>query len=213
MSAPRPWVYSFVRSVLFIGYKAVFSFRFFASEKVPAASYERGVILASNHASFLDPPILGISVKRHVTYLAKEYLFKPLFLGWLLRSVGALPIKTQSDDFKSIRQLIRILKNRGCIVVFPEGTRSPDGALREAEVGVGFLAIKSGAVVVPVYIRGSYEAFPRQKKMFTPKPVSVYYGDPFVPALDKDILSNPDPYKAVGQRIMAEIKILKEKNS
>ena len=202
--------YAFIRVVLFRSYRLFFSFEHRGAENVPPETDPRGVILAPNHSSYLDPPILGISLRRQVTYLAKEYLFRAFFVGWVLRSIGALPIKTQADDFRSIRELIRFLKQGRCVVVFPEGTRSPDGGLREAEGGVGFLAVKSGAWVVPVYIRGSFEAFPRNAKMFRRHPVKVFYGKAFVPAEDKELMASADPYSAVGRRIMDDIKILKE---
>ncbi len=180
------------------------------AEKVPTEQDSRGVILAANHASFLDPPALGISLDRHVTFLAKDYLFKAFFIGWMLRSIGALPIKTEADDFRSIRDLIRLLKEGKCTVVFPEGTRSADGKIQSAEGGVGFLAMKSQATVVPAYIHGTFEAFPRNRKFFKCVPVSVVFGEPFVPALEEEFKSSERPYEAVAEKIMREIEKLKE---
>ena len=202
--------YRLIRVVLFITYRLLFRFRCYGAENVPAASDERGVILAPNHASYLDPPLLGISLKRRVTYLAKEYLFRHFFVGWVLRSIGAYPIKTKTNDFRSIRDLIRILHGGHCIVVFPEGTRSEDGRFREPEGGVGFLAIKSKAYVVPVYIKGSYDAFPKGAKRFRCRPIEVYFGDAFVPAASREFLSAGDDYSAVSKKIMQEIGKLKD---
>ncbi len=204
-----PWVYDTIRFVLFTAYKLLFRFRYTGSEKVPAAADPRGVILAPNHASYLDPPILGISLKRRVTFLAKEYLFRAPVVGWTLRSIGAFPIKTQADDFRSIRDVMRVLKSGACITVFPEGTRSEDGNLKEPEPGLGFLAIKSGAWVVPAYIAGTFEAFPKGVKYPRPGRVSVRYGEAFVPAEDPEILAAPEPYVAVGIKIMVRIAALK----
>ena len=199
--------YRFIRAVLFIIYKILFRFRYFGAEKVPQSG---GVILAPNHASYLDPPILGISLKRRVTYLAKDYLFRHWFVGLILRSIGAYPIKSESgNDFKSIRDLVRILKSGHCVVVFPEGTRSETGQMKEPEGGIGFLAMKSGAQVVRVYIEGSYEAFPKGAKSFKCKPIKVYYGDAFIPAENKEWADQKDPYMAVSQEIMGRIKKIK----
>jgi 1-acyl-sn-glycerol-3-phosphate acyltransferase len=203
--------YSLVKPVLFMFYRICFGFKFYGAGQVPDDADPRGVILAPNHASYLDPPILGISLKRHVTYLAKDYLFRPPVLGTLLRWLGIVPLKTQAHDFKSIRELIRILHEGRCITVFPEGTRSADGDFREAEGGVGFLAVKSQAYVVPTYIQGTFEAFPRGAKWFRCRPVRVYYGKPFVPALDKELMASPEPYLAVGRKIMDEIAELRKK--
>src|SRR3989338_1550640 len=198
----RGLFYKLIRTALFIAYRVFFDFKYFGHERVPSEDDRRGVILAPNHASYLDPPILGISLKRQVTYLAKEYLFKNWFVGLVLRGIGAFPIRTRTDDFRTIRELIRVLKEGRCGVVFPEGTRSPDGVLREAEGGVGFLAAKSAATVVPVYIRGTFEAFPRGVNFFKCKPVEAHYGHPFVPAEDAALMGEEDPYAAIGLRIM-----------
>ena len=202
--------YRFIRGVLYIGYRLLFRFRYFGSERVPQAD-GRGVILAPNHASYLDPPILGISLKRRVTYLAKQYLFDHGFVGWVLRNIGAYPIKSEStNDFRSIRDLIRILKQGACVVVFPEGTRSEDGNFKEPEGGIGFLAVKSGAWVVPVYIEGSFKALPKgAPKPRYGTPIGVHYGEAFIPA-EKGEGSSEDHYLAVSRHIMSEIKKLKE---
>lgn len=204
-------IYGIIRFVLFIVYKALFGFQVRGAQNVPPASDPRGVIFAPNHESYIDPPLTGISQKRRVTYLAKEYLFKHGFVGWVLRSIGAYPVHSEGgNDFKSIRDLVRLLKAGRCVTVFPEGTRSPDGQLQKAEGGIGFLALKSGAWVVPVFIDGTFEALPRDAKKIKRGPVKVLFGKAFVPAEDAAIQSAPDPYQAVGDRIMQEIRSLKD---
>ena len=206
--------YRFIRAVLFIAYRGFFRFQYFGSEKVPASNDPRGVILAPNHASYLDPPLLGISLERRVTYLAKDYLFRHFLVGFVLRSIGAYPIKSESgNDFRSIRDLIRILKSGQCVSVFPEGTRSETGEFKEPESGIGFLAMKSAAWVVPVYIKGSHAAFPKGATSFKCKPIEVYFGEPFIPADNKEWATMDDPYMVVSQKIMADIRSLKEKTN
>lgn len=204
-------LYKFLQVFLYALYRSFFRFEFHGSDQVPDESDKRGVILAPNHASFLDPPILGISLKRHITYLAKEYLFKAFLVGWTLRNIGALPVKSESGaDFRSLRQLLRILKEGSCAVVFPEGTRTQDGEFRTPESGVGFLAAKSKAWVVPVYIDGTFAAFPRGAKIFKCHRVKVFYGKPFVPAEDSALMAREDVYQAISERIMTELKDLKK---
>jgi 1-acyl-sn-glycerol-3-phosphate acyltransferase len=205
----RSLAYHIVRVALLIFYKLFFNFKTNGIENVPRESDKRGLILAPNHASFIDPPIVAAGLRRRVIFLAKEYLFRKFIVGAWLRTIETLPIKTEVDDFRSIRELIRILKNGKCIMVFPEGTRTPDGELKEPESGIGFLAIKSQAYVLPVYIQGSYEAFPKGKKFFRCKPVKVHYGKPFVPAMDKELTAAEDPYAAVSRKIMDRIKEIK----
>ena len=202
--------YALIRAVLYILYKLFFRFQVSGVQKVPPVTDPRGVILAPNHASYLDPPITGISLKRRVTYLAKEYLFKHWFVGFVLRNIGAYPIKSDSgNDFRSIRDLVRILKSGHCVTVFPEGTRSETGQMKEPESGIGFLAMKSGAWVVPIYIEGSDAAFPKGAKGFKCRPIRAEFGDAFIPADNKE-WSESNDYTAVSQDIMRRIKEIKD---
>lgn len=205
---PKPWFYKVAVIVLFRSYRIFFDFKFYGTGHVPEDS--RGVIFAPNHASYLDPPILGISLKKPIHYLAKEYLFKIWGLGRVLYWLGVLPIQSESDDFRSMRQILRALKEGKRLVIFPEGTRSIDGRFQEVEGGAGFLAVKSRAHVVPVYIQGTFDAFPKGVKWFRCRPVRAYYGQPFIPAQDAELMAAKDPYVAVSRKIMAEIRKIKE---
>lgn len=204
---PWPLYYKLIQVVLYTYYRICFDFKFYGIENVPEDA--RGIIFAPNHASYLDPPIVGISLKKPINYLAKEYLFKVFALGRTLYWLGALPIKSESDDFRSMRQLLRALKEGKHLVIFPEGTRSEDGRFREVEGGAGFLAVKSKAYVVPVYIQGSFDAFPKGVKWFRCKPVRAYFGKPFIPCEDAGLMAEPDRYLAVGRKIMLEIQKVK----
>jgi len=215
---PRPKgtarFYYTVVVVLFIAYKLLFRFKVCGSGKIPKSSDKRGLILAPNHASYIDPPLLGVAQFRRITYLAKDYLFKHGFVGWVLRGLGAYPIKSgEGNDFRAIRDLIRLLKEGRCVAVFPEGTRSEDGRFKEPESGIGFLAMKSRSYVVPTYIEGSYEAFPKGAKGIKPHKVKIYFGEAFIPAEDERFKTLEEPYQAVAVEIMARIAGLKEKYS
>lgn len=206
----HPAFYWLVRNSLSLFCKVYFRFTSHGREHIPPVGDPRGVILAPNHASYLDPPAVGVGSPRHVTFLAKEYLFRAPIFGRCLHWLGCYPIKSQEDDFRSIRQLIRLLRAGHCVTVFPEGTRSQDGKLQKAEPGVGFLAMKSAAAVVPAYIRGSFEAYPRRGRFIRPCKVSIHFGRAFVPAEDPVLRADPDPYGAVSRRILEEIRALKE---
>lgn len=197
-----------VWSICFGLYKLFFFFGASNAAAVDGLPKGEGVIVTPNHASYLDPPLVGISLRRRVTFLAKEYLFGAPIVGFVLRSISALPIKSQKDDLRSLRELIRVLRAGACVVVFPEGTRSEDGRLKDPEIGVGFLAIKSSSWVVPAYIRGTYQAFPKGVKFFKPAKVDIHYGRPFKPSEDEKILKADDPYRATAERIMTEIRAL-----
>src|SRR5581483_2554869 len=144
-------------------------------ERVPA----RGpVILAANHASFIDPPLVGAGVRRHVSFLARETLFDVPVLAAILRSWRVVPVDRDGGTGRGLRLILQRLDQGGAILLFPEGTRSRDGALHRAQAGVGLAIIKSTAPVVPVRVFGSYEAFPRDAKFPRPRRLTVKYGNP-----------------------------------
>ena len=205
---PSAFFYRLTQIVLYRFYRICFDFRFYGAENVPEDG--RGVILAPNHASYLDPPMIGISLKKPIHYLAKDYLFKVFALRRMIFWLGSLPIKSEGDDFRSMRLILRALKDGKRLVIFPEGTRTLDGNFKDVEAGAGFLAVKSHSHVVPVYIEGSFAAFPKGVKWFRCKPIRVYYGKPFIPSEDAELMAKEDPYLAVSQKIMAEIKSIKE---
>ena len=204
---PSALFYKLTQVVLFRFYRICFDLKFYGAANVPNDS--RGVIFAPNHASYLDPPMVGITLEKPIHYLAKDYLFKVFALGRMLYWLGSLPIKSEADDFRSMRQLLRALKEGKRMTIFVEGTRSADGNFKEVEGGAGFLAVKSKAHVVPVYISGSFAAFPKDAKWIRCKPVRLYYGKPFIPCEDAELMAKENPYMAVSEKIMAEIKKIK----
>jgi 1-acyl-sn-glycerol-3-phosphate acyltransferase len=163
-----------------IGFRAVFKFYFgwrvHNSERVPLTG---PVILASNHASFLDPPLVGAGIQRGINYLARESLFRFPVLGWILHEWQVVPVDRDGGGAKGLKAILDRLLGGGAIILFPEGTRSPNGELQPARSGIGLTVIKSEAPVVPVRVFGTFEAYNR--KMRFPRPfqsVVVKYGRP-----------------------------------
>lgn len=154
-----------------------FRWTIYHHERVPL---EGPVILASNHASFLDPPLVGTPIHREINYLARESLFSVPFVGWLIRQWNSVPVDRDGGGGRGLKAILNRLKKGGAIILFPEGTRSSTGELLPAQSGIGLTVIKSIAPVVPVRIFGSYEAFNRHMKIpriFIRK-VAVKYGEP-----------------------------------
>ena len=143
------------------------------ARNVPA---EGPVILASNHASFLDPPLVGAATRREINYLARESLFRLPVMGWLLRSVNTVPVDRDGGGAAGLRAIFDRLLKGGAIILFPEGTRSPDGTLQKAKSGIGLTVIKSDAPVVPVRVFGTFEAFSRHHRVPRPRKVTVRFG-------------------------------------
>lgn len=159
----------------------LFGLRSHGQRRVPR---EGGVILAANHASFLDPIAIGCAIARPIDYLARQTLFDIPGFGWLLRSIRTHPVRRGESDLGAMRQMISLLKGGAALVVFPEGTRSRDGRIQPLRGGVGLLAAKSGARVVPVWVEGSFWAWPRSRTLPRPAPVHVWFEEEIPPGDD-----------------------------
>jgi 1-acyl-sn-glycerol-3-phosphate acyltransferase len=156
-------------------YATYFRWRVFGAENVPLSG---GVILASNHASFLDPPLVGCGLNRDINYLARESLFRFPGIGALLRSWNAVPVDRDGGGAAGLREILNRLLAGGGIILFPEGTRTRDGKLQPARSGIGLTVIKSVVPVVPVRTFGTFEAYGRNQKFPRPVCVAVKYGRP-----------------------------------
>lgn len=114
-----------------------------------------GLIVASNHISFWDPPLVGTAAVRELHFLAKEELFRPPVLGSLIRAFNAIPIRRGMADLSGLSKAMDVLRSGRALIVFPEGSRMRDGDLHPARPGVGMLAVNTDALIVPCYVSGS----------------------------------------------------------
>ncbi len=165
---------SLLRMVAVIGWQV----RHTGIENIPP---EGAVLVVSNHQSHLDPPIVGMGVRRRMNYLARETLFRFRPLGWLIHSVDAIPIDREGIGLSGIKESLRRLKRGEMVLVFPEGTRSEDGEVHRFRPGVTTLAVRSGAAILPVAIEGAYDAWPRHRRFPRPGRVCVHYAPPILP--------------------------------
>ncbi len=160
------------------------------------------VLVVSNHQSFLDPPAIGAGVWRRMNYLARKQLFtfKPFAL--LIASVDAIPLDQDGIGFQGIKETIRRLRNKEMVLIFPEGSRSFDGAMVPFRQGYVNIAVKTDSVIVPTAIAGAFQAFPRQKKFPSvfKKGLTVEYGAPITPDDYKD-LSEQELHDLVETRV------------
>lgn len=124
----------------------------FGRENIPV---EGPVVIAANHLSLLDPPVLGAAATRKVHFMAKSELFKPAWFGALIRKLGAFPVRRGAMDRDAIKTGLTILKENKVLAVFPEGTRSKTGELGRAGGGAFMMAVKCKAKIVPAYIYGT----------------------------------------------------------
>ncbi len=191
-----------------------FHWKVFNPERVPLKG---PAILASNHESFLDPPLVGSGVKRDINYLARKSLFEKPVVGWILRKVNAVPVDRDGGGAAGLKAIMDRLHGGGAIILFPEGTRTRDGKFQPARSGIGLTVIKSEAPVIPVRVFGTYQAWGRHIKFPRPHGVRVKYGMPMIfEQLRAEAKTCAKPrlkeiYQQVADEIMAAIAELEAK--
>jgi 1-acyl-sn-glycerol-3-phosphate acyltransferase len=168
---PEAKVYEVTRVLTSLHALITFRARGIDSQNVPAGP----VILAPNHASFMDHFFTGAFVRRRVQFMGKSQLFKG-FMGWWYSHGGVFPVRRGHHDEEAFITSFKVLERGGAVVMYPEGGRSRTGAIGDARPGIGRLALESGAPVVPVAILGSYQVR-NWKRLQFPK-VTIQYGKP-----------------------------------
>lgn len=154
-----------------------------------------GVIIAANHRSLVDPPVVGSVLPRNVHFLAKEELFHFGPFGWLIKNLNAHPLR-RSGDVRAFKIALRLLRSGEGVILFPEGRRAKTDQLQKPKAGVGLLAKATGCAIVPAYIHNSGYVS-KFKKIY------VRFGPPL----------NPDNYEsdqAMADAVMQEIQKMKE---
>jgi 1-acyl-sn-glycerol-3-phosphate acyltransferase len=166
-------------------------------------------LIASNHASHLDPPLVGCQVPRQMRFFARKSLWNNRLLAWWLDQVETIPVERDSGDIGAIKRVLQALKENRAVVLFPEGTRSPDGHLQKPKAGVGLMACKTGVPVVPCRVYGSFQAFGKGSAI--PRfgsSVSVVFGPPIAASDYDDPSAGKARYELAAQRIMDRIAAL-----
>lgn len=167
-----------------------------------------GVILAANHISYLDPPVVGCYLRRQLHYMAKEELFRSRVVGAWMRWVGTFPVRRGTPDRKALKHAIDLLGQGRIVCIFPEGTRSPDGKLQAPELGIGLIALRSGAPIVPAAIIGTDKVLPPHSTRLYRHRVKVVYGRPLTfPSLCQG-KETRQSLEEVGQSTMSAISEL-----
>ena len=169
---------------------------------------EGPALIASNHQSFLDPPLVGSCLHRQIHYLARKTLFDIPIVGKLLPHLRVIGVDRDGADMSALKAVIRLVKDGGSTIVFPEGTRTSDGTLQPAKAGLGLIIAKTLAPVVPARIFGAFDAFPRSAKFPRRAPVTVVFGKPlhFTKA---DAAGDPrEVYQRLSNRVMVAIAAL-----
>jgi len=196
-------VYFFVYSFCFWFCKILFRVKVIGRENIPR---EGSFIFASNHVSYIDPPVLamGCTYKRRPIFLAKRELFAGRFFHWLFVNSRCIPLNRDAADISAIKLAIQHIRKGDPLVIFPEGERSPDGTLQKGLPGMSLLASKTQIPIVPAYIINSDKVFSPIHKFGLPK-VYLNIGKPIFFPKDK----NAD-YEEMTKKVMAAIQELKD---
>ncbi|NLH46651.1 MAG: 1-acyl-sn-glycerol-3-phosphate acyltransferase [Acholeplasmataceae bacterium] len=194
--------YSFLKVVLYVLAKIIFRLEISGTENIP----QNGpVVIASNHLSLLDPPIIGVAATRKIHFMAKQELFVPV-LGSIYRTLGAFPVRRGAADRNAIKYGIDLLLADKVLAIFPEGTRSKNGQLGKAEPGALMMAGKARAVIVPTAVSGTNW---RSSGRIWPK-VKVKFGKPIYFLEDESVTK--EVIIRMTDELMNEIQALLDKN-
>lgn len=162
-----------------------------------------GTIIACNHQSFLDPPMIAVTYPGQIHFLARDTLFNGAF-GKVIAAINAVPINRDGADLASLKRIINTVKGGKRVLMFPEGTRSEDGNLQEAAGGIGMIVAKSRAVVQPVRIEGAFQAWSRHMKYPMPAAVTVKIGKP-IEFSHMVKIRTKEQYQEIADTIMEKI--------
>lgn len=202
-------MYYITKYVLYLFFRVRFCLTIKNRHNVPANG---ACIIASNHASNLDPILIGAVCPVTIFSMAKAELFEGRLRNWFFRAVNAIPVERGKGDVKSIKTLLKLLKSGTSVQIFPEGTRSPDGTLRKANPGIGMLVEKAGVPVVPCFINGTFEALAKGAQKLSYGKLDVVFGSPIT--FEKAATENKkEHYQLIGDTIMGAIAELKKEHT
>jgi 1-acyl-sn-glycerol-3-phosphate acyltransferase len=186
--------------------KTVFKFQAVGQENI----IEDGpAIMAANHQSYFDPPLIGVTCRNELYYLARKTLFDKKLLGWLISRVNALPVDLARGDLSAVRAVINLLKEGHRTVIFPEGTRSLNGKIQAARPGIGMIIAKTLVPVVPMRIFGSFEAWPKGGKI-VPHPITVVVGKPIRFEKEDFEGKSREAYQKASERVLEAIAAIRQ---
>lgn len=169
------FLFKFIRCIVYWGFKIFYRHKIYGLGHF----YQGPALIAANHTSFLDPPIVSVSSPQEVHFLARKTLFKNPLFGLLIRKLNSHPVSGQAEDVAVFKTIVALLKERKKVIIFPEGKRSFNGEIGEIKPGIALLLARTEAAVIPAYIHGAYEIWSRKRAL--PKlfgKTAIVFGSP-----------------------------------
>jgi 1-acyl-sn-glycerol-3-phosphate acyltransferase len=204
-----PVVYRISRLFFLFWLVILFRFKSYGAYNIPSNG---GCIIAANHASYLDPLVVGCGIsKRYIRFIARTGLFNNKFAKWWIKQIKLILIKRGTADLTAIKKTVNGLKQGNLVCVFPEGTRTVNGHLQEAKKGIGFLIQQADVPVVPAYISGSYQILPKGSKFPKLKRLTITYGEPILPEQFSAACVDKKDYQAQMKFLMKKIEELSKR--
>jgi len=169
------WFYHLANAFFRLAFRVLFDYRIRGLENVPR---EGPLIVAINHASFADPLMIGAFFPRHITMMGKVELFRKPIFGLLVRMYGAFPVRRGEGDLQAVRRSLEVLRAGDALLLAPEGTRSKDGKLQRGKEGTALIALRTGAIILPVAIWGPKYLWKNLARLRRTR-VEMVIGEPF----------------------------------
>ena len=170
---------------------------------------EGGVLLVSNHVSFLDPVIVGSAANREIHFMTRSTAFDIPGIGKLISVYNAYPVNRGAPDLGALRKTISLLKAGNVVLMFPEGTRSVDGTLGKARDGACFIADRAGVPTIPVFHSGAERMLPRSSRRLRRAKLMVTFGEP-LELVTEEFETRREMYQQMGNQIMEAIADLRD---
>jgi 1-acyl-sn-glycerol-3-phosphate acyltransferase len=167
--------FKFVRCVVYWGFRVLYRHKIYGLSHF----YPGPALIAANHTSFLDPPIVSVSAPQEVHFLARKTLFNNPIFGALIRKLNSHPVSGKAEDVTVFKTIVALLKEKKKVIIFPEGKRSLDGKIGEIKPGIALLLARTEAAIIPAYIQGTYEIWGRKRAF--PKLIgktAIVFGSP-----------------------------------
>lgn len=208
----RKVIYELTRLLVSIYFNLYHRLSVYGKNTIPR---DRAVILAANHASYLDPPVVGLAFyPRYLRFVAWDRLFKFAPMNYFLRQMGSVPVSQENKISSAglLRMVMSFLEEGYSVYIAPEGHRTLDGTLQPLEGGVAILSLKTGAPVIPTWIGGTYRALAPHMKFPRPRKITVTFGPEIDPLSISQSLSEKEKREYILDKINEFYQMMDKKD-